>query len=518
MEAMAGPRGRMPRWAPFDAEGFIGRLTAVVALTLLSALPALFLAPLFTAPFEVDQGTYATVARGWLDGAVPYRDLWDNKGPLLFLWYVASFAWLGESVVAPRVAAAIAAGLSVPFVWLSARNLLPPREAALAAGLFSLSFANVYLQVTANAEVFMLLPMTAGFWAFTSGARSGRLGWFLLAGALTALALLTRQSAVWTFVAYGLWLGVLFLRNPPERQRHAGAAILLGAGALLGALPFVVYFAVHGALYELWYALFGFNVGWAGEFPLYFKLIPPLFVNAVPLVGGLAFWALAAVGLWRLWRVGGRLSWLLIAFAGCSLLATQNVGKLSPHYSIQLLPGAAIAAAVGLPFVVERWRNGHRRLGYGLSVAAVLMVGAIVFAYARPTASERFEVQYLFLWDYSRDAIEAQSIATAVESMTEPGDYVYDWGRESEIYFLADRKPASRYFYNRVYSVDPTMIHEVLRDLRETQPAVIYLTYEVGEYERAEEGPPPALAAYLDEHYRYAGKVAYADIYQRREG
>src|SRR3989304_2032642 len=123
------------------------RLPEAAALLALSALPLAFLAPLFGAPFDPDQGGYATIARGWLEGSIPYRDLWDNKGPLLFLWYAASFAWLGESVVAPRLLAALAAGLSVPFIWAAARTLFGQREAAPAAGPFAPSLPHAYLPV-----------------------------------------------------------------------------------------------------------------------------------------------------------------------------------------------------------------------------------------------------------------------------------------------------------------------------------------------------------------------------------
>src|SRR3990172_7680755 len=118
------------------------RLPEAAALLALSALPLLFLAPLFGAPFERDQGGYATIARGWLHGAIPYRDLRANKGPLLFLGSVASFLTLGESTAAPRLFAALAAGLSVPFLWAAARTLLDPRFATLATVLFALSFLN----------------------------------------------------------------------------------------------------------------------------------------------------------------------------------------------------------------------------------------------------------------------------------------------------------------------------------------------------------------------------------------
>lgn len=503
---------------PLARQDLKRRLLAVLALLTLSALPVLFLAPLFDAPFERDQGVYATIARGWLDGSIPYRDLWDNKAPLLFLWYAASFQWLGEGIVAPRVMAALAAGMTVPFVWAAARTLFGSREAALAAGLFALSFANVYLQVTANAEVFMLLPLTAGLWAFASGVKSGRLWWFAAAGALTALAVFTRQSALWTFVGYGAWMGVLCLRYPEERLPQVRAGLVMAAGAAAASLPIVAYFAGYDALYELWHAMFEFNWTWAGEFPLWRKLIPPIFQNPVPLVGGLIFWALAAFGVWRLWRRGDRYAWLIISFLVFSEAAAQTLGKASPHYSIHLLPGAAIAAGVGSLRLVERWREGDRRMAPWLAGAGAISLATIAFLYAQPTSADRFEVQYLLYRSYRESALEAPAIAAAVEEMTQPGDYVYEWGRDSEIYFLSDRRPASRWLHDRPYSVDPGMIDEVVADLEETQPALILFTADNQNIALAEYEAPEPLTDYVEEHYAYAGRVEYADLYTRRDG
>ena len=92
--------------------------------------------------------------------------------------------------------------------------------------------------------------------------------------------------------------------------------------------------------------------------------------------------------------------------------------------------------------------------------------------------------------------------------MTQPGDYVYEWGTKSQIYFLADRQPASRWLHNRAYKVDKSIMAEVIADLEEKQPKVILLTVE-------RRHPPSALAAYLDQHYRFADRVEYADLYQR---
>ena len=494
------------------------RMLLVAVLAALAALPVLLLMPLFDAPFERDQGVYATIARGWLGGDVPYRDLWDNKGPLLFLWFMAAFRWLGETLVGPRLLAALAASATVPFVWASGLTLLGRRQALLATLLFATSFANLFLQANANAEIFMLLPMTAGFWAFAQGARGGNPAWFAAAGVLTALAILTKQSAVWALAGYGLWLAVLALRNPGERRHHLKAMSLLMLGTALGFAPFAAYFYHHDALYDFWYATFGYNFFFAGQLPFFLKLIPPMLQDPLPLLGGAALWFLALLGALHLWRRGDRVAWLILLFFLFAEIAAQSLGKNSPHYNVQLLPAAALAGSIGLQVVIERWRSGERRLGRVLLACLALTVAASAFVYAWPTPKERFIAQYAFT-DYASDSVQAQDIAERVAALTEPGDYIYDFGRQSEIYFLADRQPASRWLHNRPYQVDPSIMEEILRDLELRRPALILLTFECDrvsrEFPGCEAGPPPELKSYLDRHYRHVGRLHYAEFYLR---
>jgi hypothetical protein len=182
------------------------------------------------------------------------------------------------------------------------------------------------------------------------------------------------------------------------------------------------------------------------------------------------------------------------------------MGRLFPHYSIHLMPGAALAGAFGLLYVWERWREGRRALAVALAATALVTLGAAVFVYAQPTPAERFEAEY---WWRAQGSIVAPEIAEAVATMTQPGDYVYEWGTNSQIYFLADRQPASRWLHNRAYKVDKSIMAEVITDLEEKQPKVILLTVE--------RHLPAALAAYLDQHYRFADRVEYADLYQLQE-
>lgn len=496
------------------------RLLFAAFLIAVSALPVLLLMPLFNAPFERDQGLYGVIARGWMQGAVPYRDLWDNKGPMLFLWYIAAFKLLGQGVVAPRLLAALGTAAAVPFVWDSTRILLGNRKALLAALFFGIAFGNPFLQANANAEILMLCPLAAGFWAFARGSVGGRQIWFALAGLLTSLAILTKQAAIGPLAGYGLWLVVLAARNRQERSQHIRSMVMLAMGSVVGLIPFVVYFAVNGALYDFFYATVKFNIIFSGDNPIYLKIIPTLLLDPPSLLGGLVLWMLAVLGVIRLLRRRDRAAGLILTFALFSEIAAQFMGKMSAHYSVGLVPAAAILGAVGFDVVYDAWRAGQRRLGYGALACAVVSVGISGFLYAHPTSTDRFVIQYTYR-DYAYRSVDAQAIADKVDSLTGPDDYVYEFGRQSDIYFLANRKPASRWVQERAYGIDPTMMDEVLKDLNTRQPKLILLTYEcvwsAHDFQGCESGPPQPLKDYLGAHYQYYGRVDYADFYLRAD-
>src|SRR5438552_4641924 len=71
-------------------------------LALLCLLPVLLYLPFLNAPFERGESVYAIIARGLLNGQIPYRDLFDNKPPWVFGWYALAFPLSEEDDVAPR--------------------------------------------------------------------------------------------------------------------------------------------------------------------------------------------------------------------------------------------------------------------------------------------------------------------------------------------------------------------------------------------------------------------------------
>lgn len=40
--------------------------------------------PLYNIPYAGDTAMFQTIGKYWAEGSLPYVDLWDSKGPLIF--------------------------------------------------------------------------------------------------------------------------------------------------------------------------------------------------------------------------------------------------------------------------------------------------------------------------------------------------------------------------------------------------------------------------------------------------
>jgi hypothetical protein len=212
-------------------------------LVVLCLVPILLYLPVIVSPFERDEGVYATIAQRLLRGDVPYRDLFDNKPPIVYGWYAFSFLLFGESVVAPRIVAALLLSLTTLAIFGEARLLFSRRAAYFGAGAFALATGLPFVALHANTEAYMLLPLVTSLGAFIIGMRRDRLVWFMLAGALGALAVMTKQVAVWNLVALAIMAVAWRWRSGETAWRRITPLLsLLTGGAAIMALIATPFF------------------------------------------------------------------------------------------------------------------------------------------------------------------------------------------------------------------------------------------------------------------------------------
>jgi hypothetical protein len=455
---------------------------ARLAVALCLAWIALLSAGILTFGFGWDQGIFATVARSMAHGGVPYRDAWDFKPPGIFFLYALARAAYGANAWGIRV-------LEVFTMWgmVGAMAVLARRwwgDAKL--GLFAAAIAvTIHAQLdfwhTAQPESF------GGFLtiiALVPATGEGDSRW-IGGGVLFGLAGLLKPQLGACALVVGIW-------HLPRRRPLA----LLALGAILPAILCAVWFGAHGALGDLWRAIFVFtprytHLGWEkGAIPLAFRAVSDwlVFYSSLVTVGILLLaWFKPA-------ERERRHAALLAGIVGVHLAGVALQAKFHAYHFGATWPPTAMLAALGFKRLWQRIGTG--KIGVA-AFAAVLLVALLgrtaTMADVQGGFWERTWTRAKLLAGGMKDRHEIERLdqapgtnetavrmtAAFLDEKTAPGDSIFLWGFDAALYAEADRAPASRYFYDAAQRVPFAAPYraELVADLRAHPPRAIIVSH-----------------------------------------
>ena len=338
----------------------------------------------------VDVNCFFTVGRGILHGLVPYRDLYEQKGPLIYFL----FALAGQISESSYLGVYLLEGLCFAcFLYLGGRI----------AEVLS-DWAHAFWPSAALLAI--LIPITP---AFSHGASAEEsflpvlaLGLYLVLKAMREKKPLTEAqgfalglcaaAALWTKYTFcglfaGLAVAVLLWYLFTGKARRLPRLILfflLGCLALSAAV--IGWFAAKGALPELWQAYFVNNLsqysqnikGGRYDAPL------PNLLNNLP-------WSVpGALGLvWLTVRLKKR-GWEALAAwlsAGCLFMFTYISGRRYPYYALVLAVFAPLGlAALASPAarITKNLKHGHLTAACGVLACLLLLAGPLIAYQASP--------------------------------------------------------------------------------------------------------------------------------------
>jgi hypothetical protein len=474
-------------------------------ILLLAGLLALRV-PSIVEPAGGDQGLYGYAGQRVLAGAVPYRDMWDQKPPGIAVVYAALWRlWPHESVVAAAdlAAAAAVAGLLV----VLGRRRFTANVGYGAAALFLL-FGDPSLQrlsgiyVRGQCEPFMALAVTAAL-VLVAGAE--RRPWhFVLAGVSLAGACWLKYNAA--AYALPLSLAAWAWTRDAGRGRAVASVAWIGLGVALVTIAVLGYFAWHGALYDLRLATIDYNLRYSNETyerptsVVAYLVTLPLARARVDLL-----WFLGELGTLALaWQARSNRSALVVcSWVVAAVLSIAINGQRDlPNYFVQAAPALALAGCAGFTSVVGRagwirvavagllllglWRVGDDTPVGGLRLGGLPGLVQNVrydLAYARghldrATYLRRFKGQKF-------DALEIDALTQYVRQSTTPADPIFVFGFSGgSVCWKSERVSASRFFWSRPviieFAVDQPGYGSagLLSDLRRRPPALVALQKE----------------------------------------
>lgn len=212
--------------------------------------------------YHNDELLFAYIGQQMHNGLWPYVDIWDRKGPGLFVIYYL-IGGISKSVVTYQVIATIFAAATAQVINRIAGRFTT-RIAAMLAGTAYLCTLTLFAGGSGQAPVFYnLFTALAGLLviSLTPQLRQGTVSYLAgLAMLLAGISITFKQTAFFEGVFLGLWVLWLLYKSGASVPRLAKIGAML---ALAGALPMLLaalVFALAGHFAEFWHAMVTSNL------------------------------------------------------------------------------------------------------------------------------------------------------------------------------------------------------------------------------------------------------------------
>lgn len=436
-----------------------------------------------------DEGIYLVLGQMMQRGAILYRDIWDNKPPLLYVLYAINPTLLWAKVTATIFVAGSVAATFYLIGDILKKHKLSLVWATTGAILVAILLSLPLLEGTiANAELYFTLPIILGgilVWKMAEEKPSiFKLG---LTGLLAFIAFLFKVPALFDFFAFGFFGFILIIESTPRRHFLKEVIVrtvkvfsipVIKFTGLLGLI--VLYFIFNNALGEFLTASFFQNASYVAvdAGPLS-KLSNPLIIHGVELLA--ASIVIAVLYLKR--KVSRELLFLSLWF-GFSLYGALLSNRPYLHYLLQIVPPTVI---LGL-YILSNLRKN-------LWTVPVL---AIVFYYLFSSFRGGFALEprsyYRNWFDYisERKSFEqyanyfdwrtanSYQIGNYIKSVTKVNDPIFVWGDSAFVYVLSERPAATKFIQaHHLSTIDRKNYDYVLARVKELKPKVVVVTNPV---------------------------------------
>ena len=446
---------------------------AILLLFILLRLPTLY------EPFGRDQGIFATIASGLLQGKIPYRDLWDHKPPGIYFLYALAFKVLGREMRSISLLDGLYTLFTLLFFFKLAKELFNRRVAYLSTFLFTILTSGIFFLGwwgRGQPEVFLLLPVLGLIYLLkpVAGEEKSLFSSFF-AGILGGIALSLKTTIFPLMFLCSFFLLIEDGMSTRGIKKGIVKILLFSSGVIIALLPFLIFFGMNTAWGEFFYSNVTFNLAAHTNHPYDLAFLKKFKDNFGVIGTRIHFlWStiilLALYGFVRVNRDVQKERALLILWIVGTILSICIGWWLFYYHFIILIPPLALFASYGFFQLFDRLpsqgRKAHqmiRSLILYLFIPFLLL--EFLFAYYHSYVStgiisaligggklnaeeiySRYKVQeYNTITDFSFR--EDYRLSDYLKAHTNKGEKIFIWGWESLVYFLSEIEPTSRFIF-----------------------------------------------------------------------
>ncbi len=421
-----------------------------------------------------DAGVFNYVGMVIQHGGMPYVDVFDHKGPLIYLINALAVEFGSWRMVAVFETVSLFAAFFFMF-----------RIARLRANFFSslliVAFCTWWLNRSmlegGNFTEEYALPWIAWaallFLQFIQTGKIRRRGFFLIGFSLSmVVALRPNMIAVW---AVGIPVSSWLLWHQHRLRQGWGWAL---GGFAAGLAPFLVWLAACGAIKACWETYIVFNLHYTHHFLEIVKQFFPdqaekigryqAFTFFVKQVAWLPFMLCLFAMVWRKWW-HDRAVWAALAMLFFSLLTVCMSGGPFWHYAMALLPVMVYPLAVFCEALEQVRFRDVPMCRYVLALGSVALAVFLMVSGVRD-----YTVRWHTLPDPGR--VHMLEAASYIQSHTTTEDRILVFGGQTALHPLSGRLSSSKYPYQfPVIFIDSALRGDFEENIEKTLPKMIVI-------------------------------------------
>ena len=251
----------------------INHIVCVVVIYTMVAIAVTYFFCFYISPmwneFGGDQSMFSIIGEGWKLGRVPYIDLWDSKGPIIFFVNM-----LGHSIAPGEIGICILQVLNIASVLILSHYFLSRCASVCNVVIFQIIFLLVYVLICSGGnhvgDTTLLLSALVVFlsykWVLNVSIGIYNHSWkrAFIYGVFVSSCFLSRLTNGAIAISFSVVVVAVLAYNRMWGNLLASVTAFV-VGFIVVFLPFAVYFGCHGAFHEMWYAMFSYNLEYAGH-------------------------------------------------------------------------------------------------------------------------------------------------------------------------------------------------------------------------------------------------------------
>ena len=390
----------------------------------------------FNLPYERDEGEYAYIAYFAKQGVVPYRDVFDQKPPLIFLMFYAGEIINPGGTWGPRLLATTFTFAAAVLLYFIGKKLFDEKTGLVSMWLFiAMLTIPKMTPFSANTEIFML-PFVLGCCLIFVNFRnsSKKIPWFIF-GVLSSIAVMFKPICIplLSFI-FILWMYEDVLRNRNFKKIPVNISFTI-LGIISVITPIFIYLVKNNAFKPFVDAVIVYNLQYSqtfqdGGLSRFFKVITGLFENFPFIFASILIYILS----------NRRNLWLHLGILFVLFFPIHNSPIL--HYYLITIPFLALFASAGLNYLLKKFDLKYQVFGVFLTYLFIFSATLINLHSILSSKEELLQKTY----DpnpFSNSII----FADILKKHTTPDDKIFMLAHEPQVLYYSKRQSASRFFY-----------------------------------------------------------------------